>query len=177
MAAKLNHWKDGLLICRCCLKEKDENLFPPDKREKYRNFKNRECRHCLNKRGEIRRNSKKDDLDFYLKRLLYGITHKLTTTKKNCKKYKSFSCNIKIEQLKDLWMKQKGKCAISGINMTHLTGEGRVIYNASIDRINSELGYTIDNIQLTCTIVNSMKSNLENDEFIKICKTVVKWQE
>ncbi len=42
-------------------------------------------------------------------------------------------------------------------------------WNISVDRIDSNKGYTVDNIQLVCAIINRMKMNLSNDEFISLC--------
>ena len=41
--------------------------------------------------------------------------------------------------------------------------------NISIDRINSDLGYTKDNIQLVSAMINRMKSDLTSKEFIDFC--------
>jgi hypothetical protein len=79
------------------------------------------------------------------------------------------------EILKNLLIKQKYKCALTGIKLTCLRANGiKFKTNASIDRINSDLGYNIDNIQLVCSVVNILKSNLTNHEYIRWCKKVVK---
>ena len=44
--------------------------------------------------------------------------------------------------------------------------------NLSIDRIDSKVGYTKDNIQIVLKEVNLMKNTLSHEEFIKICKLV-----
>ncbi len=59
--------------------------------------------------------------------------------------------------LYELWIKQKGLCAISKVPLTHMLGQGRVSTNASIDRICPNKGYTESNIQLVCCRVNTMK--------------------
>ena len=79
------------------------------------------------------------------------------------------------EILENLLIKQKYKCALTGIKLTCLRANGiKFKTNASIDRINSDLGYNVDNIQLVCSVVNSLKSNLTNHEYIRWCKKVVK---
>jgi DNA-directed RNA polymerase subunit RPC12/RpoP len=79
------------------------------------------------------------------------------------------------EILENLLIKQKYKCALTGIKLTCLRANGiKFKTNASIDRINSDLGYNIDNIQLVCSVVNILKSNLTSHEYIKWCKKVVK---
>jgi hypothetical protein len=50
---------------------------------------------------------------------------------------KSLEFNITVDYLLEIWNKQKGLCAISGIQMTCLLDEGRIFSNVSIDQINS----------------------------------------
>lgn len=42
----------------------------------------------------------------------------------------------------------------------------------SIDRIDSTKGYTKDNTQLVCDIVNRMKLDLPMNEFVILCKII-----
>jgi hypothetical protein len=48
-------------------------------------------------------------------------------------------------------------------------------YTASIDRIDSKKHYTKDNIQILNKDVNLGKQSLSQNEFIKLCKEVAKW--
>jgi len=77
------------------------------------------------------------------------------------------------EFLHNLYYKQKGKCALSGIQMTHIMGQGRVNTNISIDRINSKLGYTENNVRLVCVIVNIMKHTSSDNELFYWCLTIL----
>ena len=45
-------------------------------------------------------------------------------------------------------------------------------HNISIDRIDSDQGYYIDNIQLVVPKINMMKFTYSQDEFIDMCKLV-----
>ena len=72
-----------------------------------------------------------------------------------------------------LWEKQDGRCAISGVYLTHhVDGSGKKEYNASIDRICGDKGYTIHNIQLVCYRINIMKHTLSEDMFYWWIKTI-----
>lgn len=84
---------------------------------------------------------------------------------------------ISLDFLTALWDKQKGLCALTGEPMTIIRGEGRVMTNVSIDRIDSSKEYTEDNIQLVCLIVNLMKQQLTVKELIQWCKKVVDYEE
>jgi hypothetical protein len=44
----------------------------------------------------------------------------------------------------------------------------------SIDRINSDKGYTKKNVQLVCADVNVAKNDLKQKDFIKLCKLISK---
>lgn len=81
--------------------------------------------------------------------------------------------DLTIDFLLYLYERQKGLCAISGIEMTHITGSGRIPTNISIDRIDSNKGYDENNVQLVCRQVNIMKSELSLDELKQWCFSIV----
>lgn len=86
---------------------------------------------------------------------------------------KSRNRHLDIDYVMGIYDAQEGLCALSGIKMTHITGEGRVPTNISIDRIDSNLGYVEGNIQLVCCAVNVAKSNWTEEEFIDVCRKIV----
>jgi hypothetical protein len=72
------------------------------------------------------------------------------------------------EYVIDLWKKQGGKCAITGIEMTGIKNQSvkhRHATNISIDKINPNLGYTKENIQLTCLWANTGKLTSTTEEY------------
>jgi hypothetical protein len=83
------------------------------------------------------------------------------------------SINITTAELVDLWERQKGKCALTDWKMTMRRRTGIVRTNASIDRIDSSKGYTLDNIQLVCVAANKAKFDLSHEEFVKLCRSVL----
>lgn len=81
--------------------------------------------------------------------------------------------DITSEDLTKMWEKQGGKCALSGVYLTHhKDGSGAKEYNASIDRISGEKGYTVQNTQLVCYRINIMKHTLSEDLFYWWVKTI-----
>lgn len=73
-----------------------------------------------------------------------------------------FEWTIEIEDILDLWEVQDGRCALSGVYMTHHADRGeRKDMNCSIDRIRSTEGYVKDNVQLVCQRVNVIKNDLD----------------
>jgi len=91
-----------------------------------------------------------------------GLTHKKIKDR-----------NLSVDFLYSLWEKQEGLCAISGREMTYITGEGRIPTNISVDRIDSSIGYEESNCQLTCLQVNLMKQNLNESDLIFWCNDIV----
>lgn len=81
--------------------------------------------------------------------------------------------NISKQQLWDLFLKQHGKCALTGvdINLNDIKSKFQ-IKTASLDRINPEKGYEIDNVQWVHKDINIMKYNHTEDKFIDWCKKV-----
>lgn len=82
--------------------------------------------------------------------------------------------NIKFEiTAKDIWSKflaQNGCCALSGISliMTY-DGKRNSTNTASLDRIDSDKNYTIDNVQWIHKDINSMKLGMKDKDLINYC--------
>lgn len=96
-------------------------------------------------------------------------------TIKHGAKSRNFPLEVSIEDIWELFLKQNRKCALSGIDLFFSTkgGKSRKDGNASLDRINSKLGYIHGNVQWVDKYINIMKQNLDDSEFIKYCKLVV----
>ena len=78
--------------------------------------------------------------------------------------------NLTVDYILSLFKKQKGICALSGEKMNWGKGSPMLL---SIDRIDSKNGnYVEGEIQLVCYIVNMMKGDSSNEDFIKFCKMV-----
>lgn len=83
--------------------------------------------------------------------------------------------NISKEYLLDKFNEQGGKCGLSGVEIyfTHICPiRGILKQTASLDRIDSEKGYTKGNVQWVHKIVNKMKQNLKDEEFISWCHII-----
>jgi hypothetical protein len=89
-----------------------------------------------------------------------------------CKKKKERR-DLSIDTLMEIYERQEGKCALTGIEMTYTTGEGRVPTNISIDQIIPSAGYTPDNIRLVCTQANKMKMELTDADLLTWAKALV----
>ena len=128
------------------------------------------CKKCTNKsRLNLTRMIDKDSLDYFLKEVFSAAKGRAVK--------KKLEFNISLEFLKNLWMKQAGKCAITGLSMSHTVLSGRLKNNLSIDRINSNEGYITNNIQFVCTSVNIMKSTLTMNELKYYCNLILQHNE
>lgn len=81
--------------------------------------------------------------------------------------------NLSLDYLLTLYELQKGLCAISGVEMTYICGQGNIDTNISIDRINSALGYEEGNIQLVCRRVNMMKMDKDQEDLKNWCRQIL----
>ena len=87
--------------------------------------------------------------------------------------YKRRKETLTIECLMSLYEKQEGKCALTGVPMTYEQGKGKLRTNISIDRIDSKRGYDNTNIRLVCTMVNKMRQDMDDTDFMAWCKLVL----
>lgn len=88
-----------------------------------------------------------------------------------------FSEDITPKLVWELFLKQNKKCALSGVDITLSTDfkNCQPDYNkisASLDRIDSNKGYEIGNIQWVHKDINKMKHKFEQNYFIEMCKKV-----
>lgn len=85
---------------------------------------------------------------------------------------------IKIEQAWDVYEKQNRKCAISGVDIKFCESIKNIKdTTASLDRIDSSLGYTKQNIQWVHKEVNLMKQGLDMSTFLNWIKLIGKYNE
>lgn len=106
----------------------------------------------------------------YFSRLRSGATRRGRRTK-------SFEFDLTIEYLWELFLKQDRKCAFTGEILTF--GTTACVKNAeqreptaSLDRIDSSVGYVVGNVQWIHKTLNKMKQDIPDADFIALCKKV-----
>ena len=79
--------------------------------------------------------------------------------------------DITIEQGWELFVKQRGRCALTGEPIAFPKSSVKKAGNrtASLDRIDSNGDYTLDNVQWVHKDINLMKMDLKQDQFILWC--------
>lgn len=84
------------------------------------------------------------------------------------KRSKTF--NLSVIDLKTLWDNQSGICPYTGWKLK-ITRE-KSIYQASLDRKNSSIGYELNNVQWVSLIAQFAKNDFSEQELLIFCKTV-----
>lgn len=90
---------------------------------------------------------------------------------KTRKKAGNLPCTITAEDLQRLYNKSH-YCSLSGLDISIDRKLPMNHQNFSVDRIDSNKGYEVDNIQLVDKRINLMKGSLSNEEFIQLCTAV-----
>ena len=92
---------------------------------------------------------------------------------------RNLAFDISKEDVWEIFTKQNKKCALSGLPLTFGTNfrrnkKNKIETTASIDRIDSSIGYIKTNIQITHKYINMMKGVHSNKYFVELCSMVVK---
>ena len=148
-------------ICRKCNEEKLLELFVYNPLCK----KNREweCKMCRINYVRKRYNS------------IHGRAQKLYTDTLNRSLAKGRDHDLTVEWIEDKL--RNGVCEETGIKLDLNTfgRERRHIYNApSLDKVNPDGGYTMDNVKMTCLIYNIAKGEYTKEVLYNFCKELVK---
>ena len=148
-----------MYVCHGCKKELSESEYHKDSTNSTGH-----CAFCKKCRRENRT-------------ILYEL---LANARKRAKK-NGFAINLTKEFLINLNRKQKGLCAISSVKLNWITSKDiknprqRVCpwNRVSLDRINPNEGYTMDNVQLVTDMANRVKSYHSVIDLVTFCKAVL----
>lgn len=155
---------EGTKICTMCGLEQDVNEFNSCKTATDGLSSN--CKKCCK---IISKKWLESDIKNFIKRAFLSCKH-------NCsKRNKDLEFNITEKDVLNLYYKQEGKCALSGEKLTMIANltDGEINdYNLSIDRKDSSKGYTTDNIQLVGAIINIMKNDIDEKDFLLFVSTI-----
>jgi len=87
-------------------------------------------------------------------------------TVKNDAKRRGRLVTVTKEQLENLMSIQSNKCRLSGLPISFDDG------SASLDRIDNEKNYSIENVQWVHRKINYMKNTLPQNEFLSLCAQI-----
>jgi hypothetical protein len=78
---------------------------------------------------------------------------------------RGITVEITKEELKQ-WLIDNPKCVYSGREVVFKMNDRN---KASLDRKDNALSYTLDNVQMTATVVNQAKMDMSEQEFLQMC--------
>lgn len=162
---------------------------------------NPDCGRIFNKDGsEVRRNAKRGSGNYCQQSCSSKISVKKLLASKNCgkgknigyvktdkytglrehyrrAKYRNQTFDITLDDLLEQWTKQNGLCPYSGIKLIHpiRIKDESLIFMASLDRIDSNLGYIKGNIQFISAAANLAKNNMTHEQMIDFCKLIASY--
>lgn len=84
-------------------------------------------------------------------------------------KRRGHSWELSKDDLDLIFNSQNGICKLSGLIMEF---DYKSPFRPSLDRIDSNIGYTIDNCQFICSMINVMKNKYNEKDFIKMCGVI-----
>lgn len=89
-------------------------------------------------------------------------------------KFKKLEYNIDYKYIDDLFNSQNGKCSITGLVLKLPTRKKntKIFETASLDRIDSSIGYIKGNVQFVALGINYMKNKFSQDDVIKMIELI-----
>ena len=153
--------------CRNCRRSLELDAFETRSNKNGNPYRAHKCKECTLARKRVANNEK---IERYFARICVNQRY---NHKKGYRGKTPDGFLLTPDDLMQIWERQDGKCAYSGILMTsHRDGVSRVDLNASLDRRDPTAGYTLDNVHLVCDRVNTMKHTLDEDMFIWWVKNI-----
>ena len=89
-------------------------------------------------------------------------------------KKRKISMELTIEYVWELFIEQNRTCALSGMTLTFSTSQGDRSQTASLDRIDSNRGYILGNVQWVHKDINMIKQTLSNGKLLYYCRLIAK---
>jgi len=148
--------------CFCCKTDKPYGLFFKHNQtlDGYHSW----CKNCCTT-GNIRSRAKQNSS-------IEGRAVIFLRNAKNAAVKRKQLFKLTVSDIVNFWNTQQAVCAYSGRQMTLEAGQ---LNTVSIERIDNNIGYTLENTILVCQAMNRMKSNFEFDEFYDLCRDVAKY--
>ena len=158
-ASNIRNEARGTKKCSTCLVEKPIQDFTRNKNQPsgYMCY----CKACNNERNKRYRRDT-NNVSRACKRV-YGYLSRRV-------KDKGLEVDFASDFLEELYFLQSGVCAYTGDKMSLEAGLPSTL---SVDRLDSSIGYTKDNVRLVTWEVNNAKQSRSMDEFILLCQKVV----
>jgi len=177
---------DILFFMKTCIKcgqTEEQTPFPKDKNQCKECLKQYKQRHYIKNKQKINAQQKeyyeinKNSVLEYQKIYYHSEAGKLNsmfnTAKKRAEK-KNIEFNLTKEWISQQLEKQKYCCILTNIPLIFNETENYINpYAPSLDRIDSNQGYTKDNVRIVCAAINLSLNEFGEDTFRKICEAYI----
>jgi hypothetical protein len=119
-----------------------------------------------------------DGWDNYIAGLSIAPKSWLYATMKNMEqraKIRGIECSLSIQQLRDVLLRSRGRCELTGLRFTRewVGGARTRPYFHSVDRIDSAKGYTLDNVRVVCFAANIAMNAWGEEVFAELARGLV----
>ena len=153
--------KGTIVYCPKCKQNYDESKFHADSYAK--NGLQTNCALCKQKSNATKSST------------LYGFLKNIWKDIRSNAHKRNINVDITLQDIIDCYKKQNGLCMLTGIKMTYKydirtenSSWNKNPYNISVDRIDSNKGYELNNIHCVCSSVNRFKMANSVDRYINI---------
>lgn len=105
----------------------------------------------------------------------FSCFRKFVSCCKRNAKQKNLDFNLDVKFLKQLWEIQSGKCSLTNLPMLLFPTRNKSEFkpdSASLDRINSSIGYVKGNVRFVCLSINYAKNSFDEVEFSNFLKRI-----
>lgn len=167
-------------ICFKCKVEKSLESFNKDSSRKDGvSYRCRECSKIKDRNIDYKKKYAKHRIENLQRQKKYRIIPEirlagLLSQAKRRPKSKKLGFDLDLEWILNEYNKRNGCCSLTGIRFTLLNNDPgkryQFPYSPSIDRIDSNKGYTKDNCRLVCAIVNFGLHRFGEDVYEYVCK-------
>lgn len=165
MDSRVNRQKNYL--CNICGETIKDNFYPKRKSK---------CKKCILSNSQQHYqydNMSEKEKKVYIEKQRVWVSKNIIKVRVLAAKHRSIKKNIPFEITEEIILRkledQEGKCYISKQLLTFKENDW---YSLSLDRLNNDFGYTIDNTILVTKFVNTSKNNLFYDDYIKLLREV-----
>lgn len=66
-------------------------------------------------------------------------------------------------------------CPLLKVKLTNIHGQGKVLSNISLDRIDNTLGYIKGNVQVVSCLANVMKNSATKEQLLQFAKSIIEY--
>lgn len=177
-------------ICKVCKEEKPIEKFQQSRSNSgaRRLYKMRICYVCRQKKYKERHPEVKPKQIANLKIWVEAhsgtisgfIYRSLWRWRKKNKEYLVQEPGLTYDFLLKLWEEQKGCCYYSGVPLNKFKKGWKspspqiLLHSPSLDRVDSSKGYVQGNVVWCSNFINCLKADLSKEDFIALCKGVIK---